>query len=49
MLPKFFTTFYTLAQVGEYFGGSYATVSRAVKQAENRMDNVKCKACPRDS
>lgn len=27
---------YTLAQVGEYFGISYATVSRAVKQAEKR-------------
>jgi REP element-mobilizing transposase RayT len=27
---------YTLAQVGEYFGVSYATVSRAVKQAEGR-------------
>lgn len=26
---------YTLAQVGEHFGVSYATVSRAVKQAEN--------------
>ena len=25
---------YTLAQVGKYFGVSYATVSRAVKQAE---------------
>jgi REP-associated tyrosine transposase len=32
---------YTLAQVGEYFGVSYATVSRAVKQAEK---NEKCKA-----
>jgi hypothetical protein len=27
---------YTLAQVGEHFGVSYATVSRAVKQAEKR-------------
>ena len=27
---------YTLAQVGKYFGVSYATVSRAVKQAEGR-------------
>jgi putative transposase len=35
---------YTLAQVGEYFGVSYATVSQAVKQAENRMGSVKCKA-----
>lgn len=39
---------YTLAQVGEYFGVSYATVSQAVKQAENRMGSVKCKACLRD-
>ena len=37
---------YTLAQVGVYFGVSYATVSRAEKQAENRMANVKCKAWP---
>lgn len=35
---------YTLAQVGEYFGVSYATVSQAVKQAENMMGSVKCKA-----
>lgn len=27
---------YTLTQVGEYFGMSYAAVSRAVKQAEKR-------------
>jgi len=35
---------YTLAQVGEYFGVSYATVSRAVKRAEGRGKNVKRKA-----
>jgi len=35
---------YTLAQVGEHFGVSYATVSRAVKQAEKGMGDVKCKA-----
>lgn len=29
---------YTLAQVGEYFGVSYATVSRAVKQAEKKEE-----------
>ena len=40
---------YTLAQVGEYFGVSYATVSRAVKQAENRKGDVKCKALTRGS
>lgn len=36
---------YTLATVGEYFGVSYATVSRAVKQYEGRLKNsyVKCK------
>ena len=27
---------YTLAQAGEHFGVSYATVNRAVKQAEER-------------
>lgn len=35
---------YTLAQVGEHFGVSYATVSRAVKQVEGCGKNVKCKA-----
>ncbi len=36
---------YTLAQAGEHFGVSYATVSRAVKQAEKIGNiNVKCKA-----
>jgi len=32
---------YTLAQVGEHFGVSYATVSRAVKLEEGRCRNVK--------
>ncbi|SDX09744.1 hypothetical protein SAMN05421882_106013 [Nitrosomonas communis] len=42
MAQAFLSGHYTLAQVREYFGVSYATVSRAVKQAkENR--NVKCK------
>jgi hypothetical protein len=35
-----------LIQVGEFFGVSYATVSRAVKQAEKGRVNVKCKADP---
>ncbi|MCK5120357.1 MAG: transposase [Methylococcales bacterium] len=35
---------YTLSQVGEYFGVSYATVSRAVKQTEKESRDVKCKA-----
>jgi putative transposase len=29
---------YTLEQVGQHFGVSYATVSRAVKQKESRVD-----------
>jgi DNA-binding MarR family transcriptional regulator len=33
-----------LTQVGEYFGVSYATVSRAVKKVEGRGENVNCKA-----
>jgi len=32
--------------VGEFFGVSYATVSRAVEQAEKGTVNVKCKADP---
>jgi putative transposase len=35
---------YTLAQVGEHFGVSYATVSRAVKREEGRERDVKRKA-----
>ena len=35
---------YTLSQVGEHFGVSYATVSRAVKQTEKESIDVKCKA-----
>jgi REP element-mobilizing transposase RayT len=34
MAQAYLSGHYTLAQVGEYFGVSYATVSRAVKQAE---------------
>jgi len=34
----------TQVQVGEYFGVSYSTVSREVKQAEKERENVKCKA-----
>ena len=34
MAHAYLSGHYTLAQVGEYFGVSYATVSRAVKQVE---------------
>jgi hypothetical protein len=34
MVQAYLSGHYTLAQVGEHFGESYATVSRAVKQAE---------------
>ena len=43
MTQAYWSGHYTLAQVGEYFGVSYATVSRAVKRAEKAGD-VKCKA-----
>jgi len=36
MTQAYWSGHYTLTQVGEYFGVSYATVSRAVKQAEKR-------------
>lgn len=36
MSQAYFSGHYTLEQVGEYFGVSYATVSRAVKRAEGR-------------
>ncbi len=36
MAQAYWSGHYTLAQVGEHFGVSYATVSRAVKQAEKR-------------
>jgi len=42
MAHAYLSGHYTLRQVGEYFGLSYATVSRAVKQLEKT--NVKCKA-----
>jgi len=35
---------YTLAEVGNYFGVSYATVSRVVKLFENNEEDVKAKA-----
>ena len=35
---------YSDAQVGNHFGVSYATVSRAVKHAEKMECDVKCKA-----
>lgn len=36
MAQAYWSGHYTLEQVGEYFGVSYATVSRAVKQSEKR-------------
>ncbi|WP_304054802.1 transposase [Nitrosomonas communis] len=36
MAQAYLSGHYTLAQVGEYYGVSYATVSRAVKQVEKR-------------
>ena len=36
MAQAYWSGHYTLTQVGEHFGVSYATVSRAVKRAENR-------------
>ena len=36
MSQAYFSGHYTLEQVGEHFGVSYATVSRAVKRAEGR-------------
>jgi len=36
MAHAYWSGHYTLAQVGEHFGVSYATVSRTVKQMENR-------------
>jgi putative transposase len=44
MAQAYWSGHYTLAQVSEHFGVSYATVSRAVKQAENEIKDVKCKA-----
>lgn len=43
MAHAYFSGHYTLDQVGEYFGVSYAAVSRAVKQAERESINIKCK------
>lgn len=44
MAQAYWSGHYTLTQVGEHFGVSYATVSRAVKRAEERRQNVKRKA-----
>ncbi|SDW86580.1 helix-turn-helix domain-containing protein [Nitrosomonas communis] len=44
MAQAYLSGHYTLVQVGEYFGVSYATVSRALKQLERESKNVKCKA-----
>lgn len=41
MAKAYLSGHYTLEQVGEYFGCSYATVSRAVKAYEALMKNVK--------
>ncbi|SFI61090.1 hypothetical protein SAMN05428978_10209 [Nitrosomonas sp. Nm34] len=43
MAQAYLSGHYTLTQVGEYFGMSYAVMSRAVKQAEKKkagMSNV---------
>jgi putative transposase len=37
---------YILAQVSDHFDVSYATVSRAVKQAEKWFEHFKCKVIP---
>ena len=37
MAQAYLSGHYTLEQVGEHFGISYATVSRAVKQIEGRV------------
>lgn len=44
MVQAYWSGHYTLTQVGEHFGVSYATVSRAVKRAEGRRRNAKGKA-----
>ncbi|WP_254776309.1 hypothetical protein [Nitrosomonas sp. Nm34] len=43
MAQAYLSGHYTLTQVGEYFGMSYATASRAVKQAERESGKTKCK------
>jgi hypothetical protein len=43
MVQSYLSAHYTFAQVGEHFGVSYTTVSRAVKQAEKESENVKYK------
>lgn len=44
MSQAYLSGHYTLTQVGDHFGVSYATVSRAVKQIAKRGLGVKCKA-----
>lgn len=44
MVQGYMSRHSTLTQVGEHFGVSYATVSRAVKRSEGRRQNVKSKA-----
>ena len=44
IMPKKFARKTAPAQMGEYSGVSYATVSRAVKRAEGQGGNVKRKA-----
>jgi len=44
MAKAYLSGHYTLEKVGEHFGVSYATVSRAVKKIENKASNVKYKA-----
>ena len=41
MSQAYLSGHYTLAQVGEHFGVSYATVSRAVKLAEKRGEEMR--------
>lgn len=43
MAQAYLSGHYTLSQVGEHFGVSYATVSRSVAKQESKR-NVKCKA-----
>ncbi len=44
MARAYLSGHYTLMEVGDNFGVSYATVSRAVKVLEQRQLNVKCNA-----
>ena len=44
MAQAYLSGHYTLSQVGDHFGVSYATVSRAVRRYEAKQQNVKRKA-----